>query len=237
MHINEKIKGHLLGLGKMIPLLNDLIAKRALRQKNLQNWEKTFDAIDDWISIIDMDSNILRSNRAVEKYFNLTVRAATKIKCCKLVHGTDKPVQGCPLPRMIETRKRESAEVKIFDGRWMLITVDPVFSKGGKILSAVHITRDISERIAIQNEKETLVRDLKNALGQIKALSGMIPICSCCKKIRDDKGYWEILESYIESRSDVSFSHGLCPVCTEKLYGKEEWYTDMKLQKYKKNNP
>jgi len=65
---------------------------------------------------------------------------------------------------------------------------------------------------------------LQQALDKVKVLSGMLPICASCKKIRDDKGYWNQLEVYIESHSEALFSHGLCPECADKLYGGQSWY-------------
>ena len=76
-------------------------------------------------------------------------------------------------------------------------------------------------------------KDLKEALEKIKELKGLIPICSTCKKIRDDSGYWNQIENYIESHTDAFFSHGICPDCSEKLYGKEKWF---QKTKDKKNN-
>lgn len=200
-------------------------------RKNSKDWEKTFDSIDDWICIIDLNSTILRSNLTIEKYFNLDVRDSIGVQCCKLAHGTKTSLKECPLPRMLKSGKRESAEIKTQDDRWMLITVDPIFDKKGEITSVVHIARDITHRILIQNERKRLVKDLKQALVQIKTLHGLIPICSHCKKIRDDKGYWNLLESYIETHSQASFSHGMCPECSEHLYGQEDWYLDMKKNK------
>ena len=66
------------------------------------------------------------------------------------------------------------------------------------------------------------------ALKEVKQLQGLLPICSNCKKIRDDKGYWNNLELFIEDHSDASFSHGICPECSEKLYGNEDWYKKKK---------
>ncbi|OGR90747.1 MAG: hypothetical protein A2V88_07935 [Elusimicrobia bacterium RBG_16_66_12] len=68
-------------------------------------------------------------------------------------------------------------------------------------------------------EREKLVGELRGALAQVKLLSGFIPICSSCKKIRDDKGYWETVEKYVTQHSDARFSHGLCPDCGKKVYG------------------
>jgi DNA-binding response OmpR family regulator len=72
-------------------------------------------------------------------------------------------------------------------------------------------------RYAIERNK--LVRELQNALAKVKTLSGMIPICAWCRKIRDDKGYWDQVEAYIESRSNATFTHGICPECAEKIQG------------------
>ncbi len=62
---------------------------------------------------------------------------------------------------------------------------------------------------------------LRDALAHVKTLQGMFPICASCKKVRDDDGYWQQIESYISEHSDAKFSHGLCPECMIKLYGKE----------------
>jgi len=62
------------------------------------------------------------------------------------------------------------------------------------------------------------IEDLQSALANVKLLTGLLPICSSCKKIRDDKGYWNQIESYIKEHSEAEFSHGICPECAEKLY-------------------
>ena len=71
---------------------------------------------------------------------------------------------------------------------------------------------------ALHAEREFLVHELQDALSQIKTLSGFIPICSHCKKIRDDSGYWNKLETYIQENSDAQLSHGICPDCAKKHY-------------------
>ncbi len=70
---------------------------------------------------------------------------------------------------------------------------------------------------------------LQIAMGEINTLQGVLPICAKCKKIRDDKGSWNQLESYIECHSEAHFSHGLCLECEETLYGDEEWYRKLKV--------
>jgi len=80
--------------------------------------------------------------------------------------------------------------------------------------SATAISRTI--RFAI--ERQRLITELKRATAHVMQLQGMLPICSSCKKIRDDKGYWNRIEAYFSEHSNVQFSHGICPDCIKKLY-------------------
>jgi PAS domain S-box-containing protein len=79
--------------------------------------------------------------------------------------------------------------------------------------------RDITQRKRIEEERRRLIYDIQDALTKIKRLRGLLPICASCKKIRDDKGYWNQLETYIQEHSEAEFSHGFCPECMKKLYG------------------
>lgn len=76
----------------------------------------------------------------------------------------------------------------------------------------------IERRRQTDAEREKLIQELQDAMGKIKTLSGLLPICASCKKIRDDKGYWKQIESYISDHSSVEFSHSICPECAKKLY-------------------
>jgi hypothetical protein len=67
-------------------------------------------------------------------------------------------------------------------------------------------------------ELEAANLQLTDALQEVRTLRGLIPICSCCKKIRDDRGLWNQLESYISAHSEATFSHGICPECRPTLY-------------------
>jgi CheY-like chemotaxis protein len=67
-------------------------------------------------------------------------------------------------------------------------------------------------------EQRRLVAELQEALGHVKRLQGMLPICAECKSIRDDQGYWNAVEKYIQEHSEARFSHGICPACMQKLY-------------------
>ena len=77
---------------------------------------------------------------------------------------------------------------------------------------------DITERRRMEEEREKMVLELQGALAKVKTLSGLLPICASCKKIRNDKGYWNQIEGYIMEHSDATFSHGICPDCAQRLY-------------------
>jgi hypothetical protein len=78
--------------------------------------------------------------------------------------------------------------------------------------------REIEHRKAVEREKEELIRELQRVLSEVKTLRGFLPICANCKKIRDDEGYWQQIEQYVEEHSEAVFSHGLCPDCADSLY-------------------
>ncbi|MCG8685257.1 MAG: PAS domain S-box protein [Desulfobacterales bacterium] len=319
----------------------------------LQDWQSTFDATNSIIWLLDKNNTILRSNKLAETVFKTPVNSIIGKQCWQVVHGTDDPIQGCPLCKSTKSLKRESSELQI-DNSWFEVTVDPILNSDGELEKAVHILtditerkhselllkereqlyrslfekniavmllidpdsgnivdanpsassfygysleklksmkitdlnvlsknevnkemqkakqeqrnyfnfrhrladqslhdvevysgpisvggvpllcsiiHDISERKALELEREELIDKLQKALDEIKTLKGIVPICSHCKKIRDDKGYWNILESYIQEHSEASFSHGMCPECSDRLYGDQEWYIDMKKNK------
>lgn len=73
------------------------------------------------------------------------------------------------------------------------------------------------ERHRSDMERMRLVRELDRERAQVKLLSGLLPICSCCKKIRDDDGYWQNVEAYLTRHSDAKFTHGYCPECAQRV--------------------
>jgi len=102
----------------------------------------------------------------------------------------------------------EIRDVEVYSGPMPLDGKNYLFS----------IIHDVTERLKAEREKEELIIKLENALKEIRSLKGIIPLCSCCKKIRDDKGYWTQLEEYLLEHSDAEVSHGLCPDCMKRLY-------------------
>lgn len=80
------------------------------------------------------------------------------------------------------------------------------------------IAINITEKKKAQIERDNALLELEKALSEIKVLRGILPICSNCKKIRDDEGYWNRIEQYIMEHSEAEFTHSICPDCTKKLY-------------------
>ena len=149
--------------------------------------------------------------------------------CYQLIHGRDHPCDGeehaCPLrivkethaPAITEHRHRMGGgEARIFE-----VHGYPVFDETGRLAQMIEYSLAITERKSAEAERENLIHELETALREVKTLSGMLPICSACKKVRDDQGYWKQIEEYISQRSGAQFSHGLCPDCMEQLY--PEW--------------
>jgi hypothetical protein len=117
---------------------------------------------------------------------------------------------------LLHTALREAA---FFLGIYFSVVLSAIIVFSSTLGSQVerHL-RDISERKRVQEEKEKLIAELQAALSKVKLLSGMLPICANCKKIRDDKGYWKRIETYIRDHSEAEFSHSICPQCMERLY-------------------
>jgi len=138
-----------------------------------------------------------------------------------------------------QTQTPHDLELLHKNGKKVLVEIreTPVV-KEGKTVAIVGLATDITERKQAEKvlreagkKQEKIIKKLQDALDEVKTLSGLLPICANCKKIRDDKGYWNNLESYIQTHSEASFSHGMCTECSDELYGKEDWYIEMKKKK------
>ncbi|MBW1720816.1 MAG: PAS domain-containing protein [Deltaproteobacteria bacterium] len=138
-------------LEAILPITERKLMEEALERSRVE-WEKTFNAISDWICLVDLDFNIMRSNQAGGRLLGLPEEKIVGRKCYSLVHHTEEPISDCPVPRMIREGKRSSTEVLLPDGRWLLVTVDPVFDDKGNIVSAVHMARDITKTRSMEIE-------------------------------------------------------------------------------------
>ncbi|MEQ8253545.1 MAG: PAS domain S-box protein [Smithellaceae bacterium] len=119
----------------------------------------------------------------------------------------------------IDLRKKDGSV------RHVLITAVARCDAEGQKIGFQGTIRDVTEQKRNEEERERLILELQEAISQVKTLSGLLPICASCKKIRDDKGYWNQIEAYIKDHSEAEFSHSICPDCVKRLYPElhKEW--------------
>ncbi len=140
-------------------------------------------------------------------------------------HYTDNPMNKKGLETTEEMLRTVTAgppyiiEVNHRDGKnvWLEINKQP-YVVDGKVAGFIGVARDITARKSLEDEREKLIAELREAVNNIKTLRGMLPICASCKKVRDDKGYWTQIEAYVRDHSEAEFTHGICPECAKKLY-------------------
>ncbi len=111
-------------------------------------------------------------------------------------------------------------------GFLIITTIYLIEKRESKILSLANLTqqKEIVERKRVEKQREKLIYELRKALNKVKLLSGLLPICASCKKIRDDQGYWNQIEVYIRDHSEADFSHSICPECSKDLYSDLDSY-------------
>jgi PAS domain S-box-containing protein len=97
---------------------------------------------------------------------------------------------------------------------WELASISPIKDDLGQITHFVGVKEDITVRKRLEAEREGLIAELQGALAKVKTLSGLLPICAWCKRVRGDRGYWEEVESFVSTHSEAQFSRGICPTCT-----------------------
>ena len=201
-----------------------LKAKRfPLRERRLsriaREWTATFDAMSDLVSITDEKYRFIRVNKALADFFQLEPKDIVGRRCYEIVHGRKGPWPRCPHRLAIAERRQITREVDDDHiGIPLLVTCSPFYEASGRLIGTVHVSRDISEQKRSLEAREELIAELQEALSRVMLLSGLLPICAACKKIRDDQGYWQQIEGYIRDHSEAEFSHGICPDCRKELY-------------------
>ena len=85
-------------------------------------------------------------------------------------------------------------------------------------MEIVGVVRDISKQQQMKAEREKLIQQLQEAIKEIKALRGILPVCSFCKRVRDDQGFWEQVDVYLQRHSRADISHSICPECAKERY-------------------
>jgi len=176
-----------------------------------------------WIWEVDLECKYTYCSEKVEKILGYTVDEMMS----KLMTWTMLPNEADNVQRLMGYFSEEKWPIEEWEvwhqkknGESVCLLVNgvPIISENDELEGYRGVAKDITEKKQAEEERERLIVELEEALSKIKTLKGLIPICASCKKIRDDKGFWNKLEAYIETHSEAEFSHGICPDCLDKLY-------------------
>ncbi|MCF8144673.1 MAG: PAS domain S-box protein [Deltaproteobacteria bacterium] len=214
---------------------------RNLRQSE-QRLSQIIDFLPDATFVIDRQGKVVAWNRALEKMtgirseemvgkgdyeYAIPFYGKKRPVLIDLVHAWDEETQKTYhyVKKQGDALVSETVNSLVAPGGTLWNKASVFRDENGAVIGAIETIRDISDRKQQEEEREKLIQELQTALSQIRKLSGMLPICASCKKIRDDKGYWQQVEAYITTHSEVRFSHSVCPECARELY--PECYEEM----------
>jgi PAS domain S-box-containing protein len=196
-------------------------AEKALKESE-KRFKLLFEYAPDPYYLNDMNGILLDGNKAAEKIIGYKKEELIGKNMFEL--GLLSPEQLPMALKLLERNKNgqptgpDEFKLKTKDGSEIITEILTFPIEINDEPTVLGIARDITQRKQIEIERENLVKELQDALEEVKTLGGFIPICAECKKIRDDEGYWQKLEKYIQDRSDTQFSHSICPECITKHY-------------------
>jgi PAS domain S-box-containing protein len=163
--------------------------------------------------------HLLEANGAFQRMLGYTAQEILALTICDVMeHG--RASANPDLSVVLKNRQAALGERRFVRKDGSLIDVDvsaSLITREARPVVCL-VAHDITERKQAERQRESLIAELQEALSQVKTLSGLLPICASCKRIRDDQGAWQPIEAYIRERSDAEFTHGLCPDCIRKLY-------------------
>lgn len=201
-----------------------------------ERYSALFDRSLNPVFIYDFEGNFLDANQAALDLTGYDKEEIRMLRFSDIVYqekpSPEKNAQSKPEDELFGCGfQKEITEyrLKCKDGNdiWIEAT-GSLIMKDDKPYAIQGVARNITEMKNAEDEQKRLISELQYALDNIKKLSGMLPICANCKKIRDDSGYWRQIETFIEDHSDALFSHGICPDCANELYGNQSWYKKKK---------
>lgn len=209
----------------------DITARKRAEMALLES-EKRFRMVletnPDPVVVYDMEGKVTYLNPAFTQIFGWTLEERTGKKLYDFVPEDSWPETRMMIDKVVAGESFSAIRSYRFkkDGKKIPVSISgsSYRDKKGNISSIVVNLQDITHQKQVEEEREKLIKDLQDALAEVKKLSGLLPICASCKKIRDDKGYWNQIEAYIQEHSEAKFSHGICPECFKKLYPDLDYY-------------
>jgi PAS domain S-box-containing protein len=216
---------------KVVGVIQDITTRKKAEEKLRKSEEKfriLFESSKDAIYMSTLQGNIVNANRSFFELFGIEEERLGTIKAQELY--VDPNDRGAFVSEIQKNGFVKNFDVTLLNagGQKMncQITATVRRSMDGAVDGYQGIIRDITKSRKKQQERDKLIEDLQQALQEVKTLSGLLPICSHCKKIKDDQGYWKQIEAYIQDHSEAQFSHGICRECADKYYPDMDLYED-----------
>ncbi len=199
--------------------------------------QSVLDSMGEAVIVVDIAGNFVQFNPVARKMHRLGTDPIPPGNLSQAYHlyladgVTPCPVEHEPARRALRGESLDGVPLVIrpTDGSppvFARASARPIRAADGTITGAVVVRSDITALVLAEKEQATLINQLQQALSEIKTLRGLIPICANCKKIRNDQGAWERLESYMSAHTEAEFTHGVCPECCPLLFG-ENWQQSM----------
>ena len=182
--------------------------------------QATLESSTDGVLVVDRQCEPLMCNRRMSELFELPPDwSALQDRWKRLHHAAMDPVEAeRGLRGLLEMTEEHSETLfRLTRGAYILCSAAPYYA-GNEFSGRLLLFRDVTERHLEEETRERLVVELQEALHKVRTLSGLLPICSNCKRVRDDAGYWSQIEVYVSKHSQAEFTHGLCPECLAKLF-------------------
>lgn len=204
------------------PVVPELPSLDASAREARDTEQRFFELSLDMLCFADFSGYFRRLNPAWETTLGFTCAELMSRPSIEFVHPDDRE-------RTLQQNREVKAggQARAFenrymckDGSWRWFLWNATADSDRRVIYS--IARDITARKAAEAERERLVVELQAALAEVKTLQDYLPICSYCRKIRDDEDYWQNVESYITARTGTRFSHGICPSCYTTVMAEQE---------------
>jgi transcriptional regulator with PAS, ATPase and Fis domain len=201
------------------------------------------DSISDPLFVIGLNHNILFVNRAARRVYDVNDPVGMRLACYQVIHRIERPCEtssswifACPLKYVISTKEPVRLIHKYLDklDNEVIIEISacPIFDDEGEVAQVIEIIRDITKVRQEEEKRERLILDLQKAYSEFdlrrmqkiitKSSWELVPVCMCCKKMRNSKGTWKNIEEFIRDYWRAEFTHGVCPECEKKLYDNDK---------------